>query len=219
MKTRKKLVFQGAYYFIKLLFFSHLFYVLINLFLNYSIPFDKESKVTIRGYISVIEDNWKPMEVKTLSERCDPTFLLHKSGFVRFDFQNWKDALDKNSVLYIIFYNLWLLMGLFISFQLYTIFRTLYKKRVFEGKNTSKLRLIASTIIVMPVIKNLSQYFFISFARSNFLLERHTIHLPQNNSFFQFPYMPYLIVGLLIFAVIEIYKEGMRLQSETDLTI
>ncbi len=220
MKTiGKKRVFQGAYYFIKLLFFSHLIYFLINLILNYSIPFDKKSEVTIRGYISLIENNWNPIEVKTLNEKGESTFLMHKSGFVRFDFKNWKDALDKDSVLYIVFYNLWLLMGLFISFQLYTIFRALYKKSTFEGRNTLKLRWIASTIIVMPLIKNLAQYFFTSFARSNFLLEGHAIHLPQNDSFFQFPYLPYLVVGLLVFAIIEIYKEGMRLQSEADLTI
>ncbi|MFV0591870.1 MAG: DUF2975 domain-containing protein [Draconibacterium sp.] len=216
---RKERVFRGTYYFIKFLFFLHLLYILVNLILNYSIPFDKKSEVTIRGYVSVIEKDWQPMEVKTLNSKCEPIFLLHKSGFIRFDFNSWKDALDKNSVLNILFYNLWLLMGLFISFQLYTIFRTLYKKATFDTRNTLKLRWIASTIIVMPFVKYLAQYFFTLFARSNFQLEGHSVHLVQNNSFFQFPYLPYLVVGMLVFAITEIYNEGMCLQSETNLTI
>ncbi len=219
MKIKKNRVFQVAFYFIKLLFFSHLLYVLINLFLNYSVPFDNKSNVTIRGHISLIEKNWKPTDVKTLNEKSESTFLLCKSGFVRFDFKNWKDALDKNSILYILFYNLWLIMGLYISFQLHTVFRALYRKRTFEMKNTFKLRLVASIIILMPVIKNLAQKFFTSFAQSNFAFEGHAIQLSCNYSFYQFPYLPYLVVGILIFAIIEIYKEGMRLQTETDLTI
>jgi len=212
-------VFRTMYYLITLFFFLHLFYFLVNLFLNYSVPFDKKSEFTIRGHISLIENNWKPMEVNSLNARCKPIFLLYKSGFVRFDFDNWKDAFNTKSVLHILFYNLWLLMGLLISFQLYMIFRSLIKTKVFEKVNTRRLRLVAATIILMPFIKNLSQMFFLSFARTNFSIEGHTIHLPQNHSFYNFPYLPYILVGLLIFAIVEIFKEGMRLQSETDLTI
>jgi len=219
MKNKRSRVFKGAYYLIKLLFFSHLLYFLLNLFLNYSVPFDKKSQVTIRGHISGIENNWKPTEVNNLDEKCESTFLYFKSGFVRFDFNNWKDALDKNSVLYIVLYNLWLIMGVFISFQLYTVLKTLYKKGTFEKKNTFRLQFIATTIIFMPVVKNFAQKYFTSFAQSNFAIEGHVIQLSRNNSFYQFPYLPYLVVGLLIFAIIEIYKEGMRLQTETNLTI
>jgi hypothetical protein len=159
------------------------------------------------------------MEVTSLNEDCKPILLLYKTGFVRFDFNHWKDALTINSLLYMSFYNLWLLMGLFITFQLYRIFKSIAKDKVFKKENTKRLRLVALTIIVMPVAQNLAQRFFLLFARANFEVNDNNIGLPQNHGFFDFPYLPYLIVGLLIFAIVEIYNEGMRLQSEIDLTI
>lgn len=220
MKAIKtKNVFKVTYYLIKTFFFLHLAYIFFNLFLNYTIPFDGKSDFTVRGHVALIEKGWKPMEVTSLNENNKPIFLMYKTGFVRFDFNNWSDALNINSILHILFYNLWLLMGLYISFQLYSIFKSLFKTRIFEKKNTVRLRLMAVTIILMPVVKNFSQRFFVSFAKANFALEGHSVHLQQNPDFYNFPYLPYLCTGLLIFAIIEIYKEGMKLQSETDLTI
>lgn len=212
-------IFKVAYQLSRLFFILYLLFFLLNLFFNYSVPFDGSSKFTVRGHVSLTEKDWKPMEVTTLNENCNSTFLLYKTGFVRFDFDNWEDALTINSILYILLYNVWLLMGLFIIFQLFQVFKSIVKDRVFKKENTKRLRLVALTIIVMPIIQNLSQRFFFLFARTNFEVNGNNIGLPQNHDFFGFPYLPYLAVGFLIFAIVEIYNEGMRLQSETDLTI
>ena len=200
MKAQKdNRIFRTIYYLTKLLLLVHICFILFNIFANYTPPLNDNSKFTIRGDISVIKKDLKREEVKNLNPSSNPDFIIfHKAGFVRFDFDNWSDVLSTYSVLHIFFFNLWLFMGLHISLQLYKIFRALAKSNIFEKVITKRLRLIAATIILMPITKHLSEIFFLQLAKTNFSFADHYLSIPQNhNTFYGFS-IPTIPNGWLI---------------------
>lgn len=203
------------------LFFSALNVAYVLFFLSdFYAPFRSSAEFCIRDKIILMENNNLFSEIKSSSSNVEPVIFHWKEGRLSFYFKDWHEVLQENDVIiYILFYILWFLLSLGVTLLLFRIFHSIKKKGVFEKANINRIRIIASFIVLMPVAKYFSLLFFTKFSKANLILENHNIVFFREYDSTPFPLTPYFWVGLLIFAIAEIYREGIRLQTENQLTI
>lgn len=138
----------------------------------------------------------------------------HKAMFVL-----WK-------VLYLFSLNIALLFSLFVLYQIRNIISVVYRTMktdkvklsecVFSNNSIRRLRYIAYGFIAMPFIELLNYYL------DKIFLERY-IRIPDVNvipsTSISSISWEYIFVGLLFIVMIEVFRKGLSLQEENDLTV
>ena len=205
---------KTLYILVSVIFYLHILFVVATLGLNYIDPIDKT--LTIRGDVALVENDWKPYPVESINQFSEARLLLfNKAGFARIDFHDHQlEAFSVKSVGYVLLHTLWLLLGLFITYQLRNIFRSLTKDKIFKSENLSRIRNIGIALLIIPVVRFASRLVFASYASEHIMIEGHQIGAKG-----WYYGLPVVLFAILVFVLLEIFKAGLTLQKESELTI
>lgn len=138
----------------------------------------------------------------------------HKGVFVA-----WK-------IFYLMSLNLGLLFLFFVLYQIRNIINSVYRmtksdnmplrESVFSNKNILRLRYIAFGFIAMPLIELLSYYLDKLFLERYIRMDAVSVLPISGISSISWEY---IFVGLLFIVMIGVFKKGVSLQEESDLTV
>lgn len=140
--------------------------------------------------------------------------------------EQYKGVLIVWKILYFLTLNLMMLFFIFLLFQIRNIIRSVYRAMgnektnitncVFSHKNIRRLRYIAYGFIIMPFIE-LGNYYLDKYFLSHFIkIKDITISPIVDISSISWDY---ILVGLLFIVLIEVFRRGIVLQEENDLTV
>lgn len=101
-----------------------------------------------------------------------------------------------------------------VTYMFIRIFRSLSRSVIFDTANIRRLRIIAVIIGLLPLIAYVKNLTFAAVVRSRLLIPDHHVSLSYSYEIFRS-----LLIMLLIFVVIEVFRKGQVLQKETELTI
>lgn len=107
-------------------------------------------------------------------------------------------------------YFVWLLF----TWQLLKVFKSLQENKIFEKRNIGRLRVVAFVVGISPIIELLRNIIYPSLFAENAVLQHHRIAYYYDYSMFAGIF--YMIIILL---VVEIFKYGISLKEEQDLTV
>lgn len=221
-EAMKKPFIKVMYYTSKAIFGLHLALLIIIAVGNYFDPFGyfhgEKLKFTIRGNVSVLEKNWKPLrtgELITIQDSIGvkPIFLMKKSGFSRIDYTDFAKAFTFiNMAITLLDMACWWIW-LVLTYQLMRIISSLKNSIVFDRSNIKRLQIIAIVFGIVPVLDFIKNTLYAKLLKSTVLIPNHSI-LPEQSDI-------YTGIGimLLVFVLIEIFRYGLSLQKENDLTI
>lgn len=171
--------------------------------------------ITLDGNIeSVIDDVEFSLHPDGIKVYYDVSSEEHKAIFIL-----WK-------ILYLLSLNLSLLFLLFVLYQIRNIISSVYRMKksddikfsecVFSRKNILRLRYIAYGFIAMPFIELLNYYLDKIFLETYIKIADVSVLPITGVSSISWEY---IFVGLLFIAMIEVFRKGVSLQEENDLTV
>jgi len=188
-----------------------------------------EIQFSIRGDVNLTERNWNLLDSTEYTSiqkeaTADPFILMKKSAFVRLDYSDLSVLSSLKMIILILFDMGSWLIWLVLTFQLMKILRSIKSKGIFESDVVIKrLRLIATVFITAPIISAVAKRMFTNLVTETLSINGHFIWYSRD-----FKYITSLIdhhilsgaaVALLILVLVEVFKRGIELKSETDLTI
>ena len=200
---------------LRILLYLHIAFIFLVYPLNYIDPFFDSECFTIRGDVILIPDTRQPMPVEPLKAEAEPAFLMKNSGFARLDYcGSWSALLSVKNIFYILINWIWILMGLAITWLLYSIARTVVRNRVFSINNINRMKWIALLLLMIALARFAADLLFASIAMDNIYIDGYSIAAHG------IMYQSHLVLfAVLVFVLVHIYKTGLQLQTEQDLTI
>ncbi len=231
MKTTRNKFIEYIAFVTTGVFGLHLFIILTITALSYFdvFNFDKDDGVrfTLRGNVSMVEENWKPLPEESLTLKSDklvkPIVLQKESGFVRLDFSNFQEAMNPQSALFLLldlaFYWIWLI----VTFQLMKILSLIKRQEIFNDSVVRRLKWIGLVFLISPVIVVFRDYLFSNLVVSILEIPNHYIVFPRAFKFMPVFVRAEVIIGfgimLLFFIMSEVFRYGITIKRENDLTI
>jgi len=208
------IIIKALYWFFRIGFYLHALSTLALILLDHITYWDGW-KYTIRGKFGIREEHWRPMKVNIIDETAKPIFMMYKAGWVRFDYRNIPEGLTLKNITITLLSISVLLVTLAITYQLMKIFSSLVKNQIFDMKNIRRLRWIGFCIIAVPVLKFAYNQLFFEVVQEKISISGHKIGAYGIGSSFYLM----LLLALMIFTLTEIFKYGLSLQKENDLTV
>ncbi len=144
---------------------------------------------------------------------------VYNSSIVAFYYSDFKKAFQDKAVLVILLQIIHDLCWLVITFQLMLIFTNLKRNKVFELSVIRRLRIIAIIIAIAPVLQKLRSYWFSKVIEQNIEIQGHTIGSQNTFNIIYESLLYGVLPAILILILAEIFKHGMLLKQENDLTI
>ena len=148
----------------------------------------------------------------------DSTMTLYHNGhqkMMTLEFDDMGAMLRSRYMAYIFFQNIPWVLGVVILYQLFRLIRNLEQGQFFHFSNVRRIRIIALTTIGISVAHYLAGYILVGIAYSFHGHEYHT-SIPDLH---RERVMISLFVALLIFTFGEMFRTGIRLKEEHDLSI
>ncbi|MFC1493352.1 DUF2975 domain-containing protein [candidate division KSB1 bacterium] len=108
---------------------------------------------------------------------------------------------------------IWILMGMFILFQVRKIFYNLTKEHPFEQENVKRLRIIGFAMIGAEIIN------WLLFWIMNLIYSDDFYLYPGEISFGLDKNITVIFIGLVILVIAEIFRVGLDMRKEQELTI
>jgi hypothetical protein len=212
MKTKKSLI-TGLYwlfivgFIIQITAVGWYFYMVLSpnsvsvLYIHSDVRLFSDSNTTFS--IPVVSKN-AMIEVKMGQKRLGGSGIFYK---------NYKDVSPKAAVIFflnVVQYLIWLLF----TWQLLKVFKSLKQSQIFDKRNIWRLRVVAIIVGISPVLELIRNIIYPSLFAENAVLPHHRIAYYYDASMFEGLF--YMVVILL---VVEIFKYGITLKEEQDLTI
>ncbi len=129
-------------------------------------------------------------------------------------------------MFYLLSLNLGLLFMAFVLFQIRNIINSVYRATkadntsisncVFSNKNIKRLRYIACGFVLIPFVELLNYYLDKIFLENYIKIDSVSVLPTTGVSNISWEY---IFVGLLFFVMIEVFRKGVSLQEENDLTV
>ncbi|MCU0441199.1 MAG: DUF2975 domain-containing protein [Bacteroidia bacterium] len=128
-------------------------------------------------------------------------------------YRNYKDVNSKAWVVLFLNMSQYLIWLLF-TWQLLKVFKSLKQSQIFEKGNIWRLRVVAFVVGIAPILELIRNIIYPSLFSENAVLPNHRIAYYYDASMFAGIF--YMVIILL---VVEIFKFGISLKVEQDLTI
>lgn len=106
------------------------------------------------------------------------------------------------------------LMWLGFTFLLLLIFKSLKYNDIFEKKNITRLRLIALIVGISPLFQLMKNLLFAQVLQKQVSLQKHYISFYYDYSLFSG-----CLYMILIMVLVEVFRYGMSIKRENDLTV
>lgn len=169
----------------------------------------------IRGWVTTVAEN-KPVVLPHPDGSGDyKMYNFGEQKLVMVEFANLSALFQSRYLAYILFQNLAWVLGIFILFQMYRIFRNLDAGTTFPLENMRRIRLIALAVLVFPVVRYVAANLI---ANISYEAQGHQITMARPPIFTENLLLGGLL-SLVIFALAEVFKSGSQLQQEQELTI
>lgn len=169
----------------------------------------------IRGWVTTVAEN-------------NPVVLPHPDGsgdlkmynfgtqkLVMLEFASMSAFLHARYLGYILFQNLAWVLGIFVLYQMFRIFRSLDLGATFRSNNTRRIRHIALAVLAFPIVRYIAVQLLVGIT---YEAQGHQISTVRPPIFTEGLLLGGLL-ALVIFALAEVFRNGSQLQQEQDLTI
>ncbi|EOR94148.1 hypothetical protein ADIARSV_2682 [Arcticibacter svalbardensis MN12-7] len=147
-------------------------------------------------------------QIKTLNDTFENARLDSYSGVMNFHVQSSLENVSFMAFIYILIFS----VILAVTYQLKGIFENFKHNQHFTTINIKRLRVIAIVIILAPIIRYILSLIVNQILFSNLRLGPFLKLLPSLS-------IGFLITGLLLLMIIEIFKIGVDLEEENKLTV
>jgi hypothetical protein len=189
-------------------------FALLNLSAEFSIG---GGRPFIRGWVTSVQE---PAAAPVLLPHPDGSgdlkvYSYSQPKFIFLEFADMGALLQSRYLGHIFFQKLSWILGILVLYQFTRIFRNLDRGQIFRDENIRRIKFIALAVALVPVT---------GFAASRMLsgitytAEGHTVRTAVPVA-----QMEYIIAGgvlaLVILALVEIFRNGVQLQQEQELTI
>lgn len=134
---------------------------------------------------------------------------------ITLQFSDMSAMLKTRYLSYIFFQNMAWVIGIFILYQMFRIFRNLDLGAVFHTENTRRIRWIAIAVLAFPVVRFIAENLMFGIA---YEAAGHSIEVARPPLMLE-PIIAGVFLSLIIFALAEVFRNGAKLQQEQDLTI
>jgi Protein of unknown function (DUF2975) len=136
-------------------------------------------------------------------------------------FHNWSSVMDPYYFLHIFCTYITYIILFFVCLKIASLFKDTKEKQVFDDKNINTLRFIGFSLFAIPFFDNWAIYVMTRYVSNHpELFSKLNLTFPTHLSFFPTHSIWYfLFAELLYLAVIEIFRQGLELKSENDLTV
>ncbi len=166
--------------------------------------------------------------VTTTVTENNPIVLPHPDGsgdlkmynfgtqkLVMLEFASMSAFLQARYLSYILFQNLAWVLGIFVLFQMFRIFRNLDLGATFRSDNTRRIRHIALAVLVFPIVRYIAARMM---SGITYEAQGYQITVARLPIFTESLLLGGLL-SLVIFSLAEVFRSGAQLQQEQDLTI
>jgi hypothetical protein len=106
------------------------------------------------------------------------------------------------------------LIWLMFTWQLLQVFKSLKQQRIFEKRNILRLRIVAFVVGIAPILMLIRNIIYPNLLAENAVVPHHRVVYYYDASMFEG-----LFYMVLILLIVEIFKYGISLKEEQDLTI
>jgi hypothetical protein len=216
----KESLIKTLYCFFRIGYWFHLALIIILFLVNYIFIDEKGLYFTVRGDFNLSEEKWRPTKEFNFignDTNAKPIVLLIRSGWARIDYYDLSSAFTARNIGITLADMLWFILSLTITFQLMKILRSIMQKKVFDGYNIRRLRWIAFAVGFMPICESFQKFWFSQVIQQNIGFSKFFVVVKRGL------YMGEITHGLLmmtlILVLIEIFRFGINLKQENDLTI
>ena len=136
-------------------------------------------------------------------------------------FKSFSEVIDVYYFLHLICSNIKYVILYFICLTLANLYKSISEKRLFEDKNMPALRLIGVALLAILIFDRLAIYIMNQyvthhpelFSKLNITLSSFSELIPSSTIYYM------LIAESIYFMIIEIFRYGIKIQSENDLTV
>ncbi len=166
--------------------------------------------------------------VTTVAESGNPVLLPHPDGsgdvklynfgeqkLVMLEFADMSGMLKARYLFYLFFQNMAWVLAIYVLYELMRIFRNLDRGRIFQDENARRIRRIALAVLFFPLMGFIASRILtgVTYEAGGQTIGRvlPAAHLES--------LLMGVLVALVIFALVEIFRSGVQLQQEQDLTI
>lgn len=213
MKTKKSLI-TGLYWLFIIGFIIQITAVGWYFYLTLTTP-NSESALLIHSDVRVSSDSSYISSFPTIKK---DSAIDVKIGYTRLGssaiLYNSYQQLTSKAVIILFLNCAQYLIWLIFTWQLLQVFKSLKQSQIFERRNIWRLRVVALVVGVLPIFELIRNIIYPSLFAENAVLLHHRITYYYDNSLFAGIF--YMVIILL---VVEIFKYGISLKEEQDLTI
>jgi hypothetical protein len=202
--------------------------VLRHTFMALTIAFSLLAVLQLSSYLGISSDGpfirgWVTTASEPGPEQVPPAssgeqMKLYEFGdrkLVMVEFSNFSALMQIRYLGYIFFQLIPWLLGVYILYQMFVIFRDMDRGKIFPQENVRRIRHMATAVLLFPIVNYLSGTFLWNIV----LTQRgQSASMPLSPLFLE-PILQAGFIALILFSLAEVFRYGSQLQQEQDLTI
>lgn len=214
MKTKKTLILT-LYWLFRIGFIFQVLAIVSHYYLVFTMPYS-EAATMVYSDVRIFRDSNSvaSIPVATMDTLVHPKIfqLPHARSSMIYDSYR---KLDVTAWCVFILNFAYHLVWLVFTWELLKVFQSLKENRIFDIRNIWRLRIVALTVGLSPVLALLRNLIY------PILLQKNAVLLPHHRVVYYYDYSMFegLFYMVIILLIIEIFKYGISLQQEQDLII
>lgn len=174
-----------------------------------------DGQARIQGWVTAVTDHRPVTLTNPEGNGALNIYSFTQQQFLTMEFANRSDLFNPRYLGYVLFQNLAWLFGILVLYQMFRIFRNLDLGLTFQTENIRRVRYIAFMIPAIPLAAFLASSILAGIVRA--LPGYQSAGVKPADSVENIVFG--ILIALLIFALVEIFRRGTHLQQEQDLTV
>lgn len=169
----------------------------------------------IRGWITTASLSGSEQILPFSPEEQMKVYALDNRKLVMVEFTSLSAMMQLKYLGYLLFQQIPWLLGIFVLYQMFLLFRDMDRGVVFPLENVRRIRRIAAAALLYPVAQYGSGTFLWNIVQTRYGQSDSFVRSPL----FLEPVALSAFVALVLFGLAEVFQTGAKLQQEQDLTI
>jgi hypothetical protein len=169
----------------------------------------------IRGWVNTSTEVGPELIPQASSGEQMKLYEFGDRKLVMVEFSNLSAMMQLRYLGYILFQQIPWLLGVYILYQMFMLFRDMDRGRVFPEENVRRIRRMATAVLVFPIANYVSGSFLWNIVQNQ---RGQTSSLPHSPLFLE-PIIQSVFIALVLYGLSEVFRTGTTLQQEQDLTI
>ncbi|HLP93231.1 MAG TPA: DUF2975 domain-containing protein [Saprospiraceae bacterium] len=169
----------------------------------------------IRGWVSTATELGPEQIPQAASGEQMKLYEFGDRKLVMVEFSNVSAMMQLHYLGYIFFQLIPWLLGVYMLYQLFSLFRDMDRGKIFPQENVRRIRRMATAVLVFPVANYISGAFLWNIVQTQ---RGQSVSAPLSPLFLE-PILQAGFIALILFSLAEVFRHGFQLQQEQDLTI